>query len=459
MLLLLLACSTAPDAASPPAGAPPAGAPARPGPPPAGGLHPPGAGGPQGNLEIPVDDPLWSQLNGLLAEPHGYGEANWDDVRMRVAGHLAVLGRDRARLAVAREDWAGCAAAYTDSATRLDALKLSGSTGPPIRTALATAARRDAALCGALAGGPPPGVPGGTVAPLRARWVGLVVRARAGERVIEEAEALAADAAKVQPPSGLDLDAFADFEARHLLRVRLVEAWADAVSPFSPTEPFDYWTAAEVPRQAAGLATAAAALAAGKTLDPRAADTLPPAEAPPWTADELGSLVTGDSLVDTLGFAGPRAIGTLAKLGNKDPEHRPWLEETAAALQAAPPATVPALVAERAAQLDAKPGGIRYYAIKQLRNAAVRHLAREGHYAEALTVLAGNQPLHAQDWACPDRAAILIAMQGRLELLAGLPTTGATLDRGLAEADSFLAHVARMELERPVPPGPPGPPR
>lgn len=453
MWLLLVACTGTSDPAPPPA----PGANGPPGPPPQGG--PPGQKGPPPPLEIPVDDPLWSTLDGLLPQAQGYGEANWDDVRMRVAGHIAVLGRDRARLAVAREDWAACAAAYSDSAARLELLKLSGSTGPPIRAALLEAARRDAALCEAIGNGTQPAVPGGTVAPLRARWVGLVIRARAGERVEEEARTLATAAAAVVPPSGLDIDAFADFEARHLLRVRLVEAWADAVSPFSPTEPFDYWTGAEVPRQASGVAAAATALADGKTTDVRAADALPPASATAYSADELGSLVTGDSLIDSFGFAGPRAIGTLAKLGSTDAEHRPWLEETAAALQSAAPKDVPALVAERAAALEQKPGGIRYYAIKQLRNSAVRHLARGGHHEEALTVLAGNLPLHAQDWACPNRAGILLAMKGRLELLAGLPAAEATLTEGLAESGRFLAHVARMELERPVPPQPQGPPR
>ncbi len=447
MWFLLLACGSAPPAPSTsqvgPAGPPPAGA-RPPGP-------PGGPGGPPGSLVIPVDDPLWGQLSGLLNEPHGYGEATWDDVRMRVVGHVAVLGRDRARRAVAAGDWAGCAAAYTDSAVRMDALQLSGSSGPPIRTALAAAARRDAGFCDALGGGAVPPVGGGTVAPLRARWVQLVVRAGRGEDVRADADQLAADARAIEAPA-LDLAAFEDFEARHRLRVRLVEAWADAVSPFTPTEPFDYWTAAEVPRQSAGIAAASAALAGGASPDVRAADALVASPLPPYSADELGSLVTGDSLVDTLGFAGPKAIGTLAKLGSADAAHRPWLESTAAALQAALPAAVPALVAERAAELDAQPGGIRYYAIKQLRNTAVRHLASGGHFTEALAVLAANQPLHAQDWACPDRAAILLAMQGRLELLAGLPTAEATLDRGLAEVDSFLAHVARVEKERPAAP-------
>jgi hypothetical protein len=388
-------------------------------------------------------------MTGLLASPHEYGEANWDDVRMRVAGQLAVLDRDRARVAVAAGDWAGCAAIYGESARRLEALQLSGTVGPPIRTALVKAAQRDGGLCRGLETGSAPEPGDGTVAPLRARWVGLVLRARAGEDVRLGAETLAADARRVAAPDGLDPGAFEDFEARHRLRVRLVEAWADAVSPFSATEPFDYWTVAEVPRQAEGIALAALALAAGGTPDVRAADQLPEAARPAYTAEELGALVTGDSLVDTAGFAGPKAIGTLAKLGNTDAEHRPWLEAAAASLQAAEPSAVPALVARLAAELEQKPGGIRYYAIKQLRNSAVRHLARDGHHAEALAILATNQPLHNQDWACPNRAGILLAIQGRLELLAGLPTVGATLDRGISESEAFLAHVAKMEREGP----------
>ena len=161
----------------------------------------------------------------------------------------------------------------------------------------------------------------------------------------------------------------------------------------------------------------------------------------------LGSLVTGDSTIDTLGFAGPRAIGTLSRLGVDDPEHKPWLDATAAALEAAPAAEVPAKVAAFAAELDRFPGGIRYYAIKQLKNSAVRHLARDGHYPEALTVLATNLPLHNQDWACPDRTAILTAIEARLRVLAHDPAAAATLSRGLAEVDQFLAHTAEAEAK------------
>ncbi len=427
MLFFVAGCDEARTAAAP-----------RPDPPRPGVHEPP-------PLAIPVNDPLWANLRGLQTTARAYGEANWDDVRMRVVGHLAVLGRDRARAAALADDWAGCAARYEESAASLLAVKVSGPTGPRIRAALAAAATRDAALCRSLSDRTPPPPATGTLAPLRSRWVALVVRAEGGENVRAEAAALAATARAVVPPPDLSLDGFASFEERHALRVRLVEAWADAVSPFSPTEPFDYWTAAEVPRQAAGIAAAAEKVAAGAPALPRAPDQLPPPPHVPYTATELGALVTGDSLVDTLGFAGPRAIGTLSRLGTDDPEHLPWLTEVAAALEAEPPGGVPALVALRAAELDRFNGGIRYYAIKQLRNTAMRHLARDGRHEEALAILAANRPLHNQDWACPDREAILTAIEARLRLLAGDSSAAATAERGVAEVAAFLAHVAMQE--------------
>ena len=446
MLLLLLACATPPQAPDPdrppPLGGPPVGS---------------------GELVIPVDDPAWRGLSGLLDNPRAYGESSWDDVRMRVAGHLALAGRDRARLAAQHGDWAACAIAYRDNALALGTLKLSGKIGPPIRAALVGAAERDGALCAAVATKAAPTVGSGLIAPLRARWVSLVVRGEAGEGVGQEAALLAADARAVRAPVGLDLDAFGDFEARHALRVRLVEAWADAVSPFSPTEPFSYWTAAEIPRQAAGIAAAAAAVATGGAPGLGAADAVPPAARLPYSVAELGSLVTGDSTVDTLGFAGPRAIGSLARLGADDEEHLPWLRETAAELDAADPGDVPAIVERRAARLAEFPGGIRYYAVKQLRNTATRHLAGAGHYAEALAVVVGHGPLHAQDWACPDRSGILALMASRLLFRADDPGASDALDRADAAIAAFLVHVGTAEANpRPVPgpPGarPPGPP-
>ena len=49
---------------------------------------------------IPADSPAWRHDPGGFVPDHNfYGERSWDGVRMRVAGHIAVMERDRARLA------------------------------------------------------------------------------------------------------------------------------------------------------------------------------------------------------------------------------------------------------------------------------------------------------------------------------------------------------------------------
>ena len=48
---------------------------------------------------IPADSPAWRHDPGGFVPDHNfYGERTWDGVRMRVAGHLSVIERDRARL-------------------------------------------------------------------------------------------------------------------------------------------------------------------------------------------------------------------------------------------------------------------------------------------------------------------------------------------------------------------------
>jgi hypothetical protein len=97
--------------------------------------------------------------------------------------------------------------------------------------------------------------------------------------------------------------------------------------------------------------------------------------------------------------------------------------------------------------------------VKQARNAGVRALASRGAYREARTLLASSWPLHAQDWACPDRAAILRAIEGRLLLVERDPGADAALDAALVEADRFLEHVAARDAAGPRFPGPgAGPP-
>ncbi len=441
---LLAACAPAAGPAAT-GGAPPSGPPGGPSP-----------GGAQGSLVIPADEPSWARLHGLLDHPAGYGEASWDDVRMRVLGHVATIGRDRARARAQQGDLAGCAAAYRDTAARLEAIPAASKTGVPIRAALLAAATRDAAFCDALARGEAPTDPGTGIASLRARWHALALRAGRGEDVHADAVTLAAAARAVVPPS-LDLDGFADFEARHRLRVLLVEAYVDAIDPLRPAEPWGYWEPAEVTRVAEAIARASDALAPGVAAAPEA--LVPPTVRVPFTAEGLGALPTGDSLVDVVGFPGPRAIGSLAVLSLEDPTHRAWLDTSAARLEALPDAEARALLEELVAKLDAEPYGSRYYNVKQARNAGVRALASRGAYREARTLLASSWPLHAQDWACPDRAAILRAIEGRLLLVERDPGADAALDAALVEADRFLEHVAARDATGPRFPGPgAGPP-
>jgi hypothetical protein len=360
-------------------------------------------------------------MSGFVPDPGFYGEHSWDDVRMRVVGHVAVIGRDLARAKAMRQDWAGCAAAYGASAARVERIATATSTGAPIKAALLAAAKRDASLCDALARKQPPPPTDGTVAPLR--------RALVAARLAGEPDPVTPP---VPPDASLRREAWDDFDDRHALRVRLVQAYADAVDPFAPSDPWGPWTGDEVQRQAALLASLSAAYQPRLQAAPEG-----------FSSEELGALPTGDTLVDTAGFAGPNAIGKLAVRGLDDRAHRGWLEDQAGRLNAAPAERVPELLGQLVATLDQSPHRSRYYNVKQARNAGVRVLARRGDYAGALAVLRTNWPLHHQDWACPDRAAILHAIEGRLLLLAGDEGAEAKLDEALADADAFLSDIAR----------------
>ena len=76
-----------------------------------------------------------------------------------------------------------------------------------------------------------------------------------------------------------------------------------------------------------------------------------------------------------------------------------------------------------------------------LRNEGVRVLAAHGHYDLARQVLAMNFPLHHQDWECPNREGILIALDARLAALDGAENTDALLKKARQASDAFLAQV------------------
>ncbi len=494
-LAVLLACG---DGAAPEPVATPQDAP--PGAPPGGGpqqdqgqKHPP----------LPADNPVWDwNAGGFVSDFGWYGEKSWDDVRMRVAGHLGVIGRDRARLAASQGDLVGAAAAYTELADALAAFP----TPPPgpaaeIHASLTAAARRDAALCAALARGEAPAA-GDGLAGLRARVLALALKATPEAQDAAEARAVR-DALLAQLPLDpeLDLDSFTDFDDRHKLRVRLFAAALDAVDPLGYTDPWGYWEATERRRQALTLYAAAGALAAlpeaqddtkrlaehlhGASPDLSALPRLqwPTALAAAWThpspgftAEGLGGLPTGDTLIDVAAQPGPRAIGSLSRMGLDDPEHRAALEVEAKALNEAlrlSPDTTLKRIDDWVSRIDAAGHGSRYYNIKQARNEAVRRLAEAGQTRLALVVVRQSWPLHHQDWACPNREGILRAVEARLLALAGDPGAAAALQTAWSSSLDFLRQVDAAEtagpgagLKPPAPGpisggrsgGPPGPP-
>ena len=386
---------------------------------------------------------------------------------MRVAGHLSAAGRDRARLKAQQGDLAGAAAAYHELVEILaDISAPEEGIAAQINGLLLAAAQRDAALLQALAAGEAPSTQGEGLDVLRARYLGLAQRSAAGQDVSADAAALQEDLKPfLEPRPDLDLDAFTDFTARHELRVRLFEAYLDSLDPLGISERWGYWEADEITRQALLLGLAAGELggtdwsalaqealvgeipAAAEPLQrpSRLADALVSRDQEPeFTVDGLGWLPTGDSLIDLAGHPGPRAIGTLQKMGLDDTEHRVWLEQTAATLNAtlaAAPLETAQTGREAVQWLDGHSHGSRFYNVKQARNALVRQLARAGHFDVAASVLADNHPLHHQDWACPNRAGILSAIEGRLLAEAGSAQADAVLARALTEGSDFLSEV------------------
>jgi len=169
---------------------------------------------------------------------------------------------------------------------------------------------------------------------------------------------------------------------------------------------------------------------------------------------------TGDSLIDVGGEPGPRAIGTLERLGLDDEAHTAWLEEERVVMNKRwkdDPAAVVDDIQRLVKRLNQYAHGSRYYNIKQVRNAGVRQLARAGRPDLARLVLQTNRPLHHQDWACPNRAGILLALEGRLLAVAGDEAAPTVLASAAAAARSFLDDVNRAAtgaMPMPTRPGP-----
>lgn len=441
------------------------------------GPPPPGGEGPSGSRDqgqqhppLPADIPVWDwDAGGFVPDFGWYGEHSWDDVRMRVAGHLAVAGRDKARVLAAAGELTAAQAVQADLAETLGAIEVSSSeVAARIQAILVAASTRDAALYGALAAGQAPADGGDGLAAARARYLGLAQRYDAGASPADlqrELDPLMAELRVLgQPRNDLDLAGFDDFNDRHELRVRLFDAAFDAADPLGLSEPWGYWESQELARQVAVLDQAVQALRDGP---PDALAGTPavgwpsllaerevsPGQTAAFTAEGLGWLPTGDSLIDVAAEPGPMAIGTLEKLGLEDADHAAWLAERADALNAAlaaDPSTVRPLITAMTAHFDAMGHGSRYYNIKQARNEAVRQLARAGHPELALDILRDNLPLHHQDWACPNREGILLSLEGRLLAEAGQRDPAlAALDAAMDAGRAFLANADAAQVAGP----------
>ena len=386
---------------------------------------------------IPANSPAWRHDPGGFVPDHNfYGERSWDGVRMRVAGQLAVIERDRARLAAQSATGRPEAAKiYRKLAADLSGL-IPSSGGPEteIPTLARDAALRDAAL---LEGRAPDGVGGiaGVRSALYRHQQDGSLNATVGAELRKELEKVAS---AIQFPA---IDQFDDFDDRHAMRVKLWSLYLDAVDPVEFTEPWGYFDAAAHTRMVQHLDRAIASAAGLPVQSVEGVEGR-------FTLDGSGGMPTGDSLIDVAGQPGPKAIGTLEKLGLDDPKHRQWVEDTVFVLNSKlkeNPGGVLSVVHTRAAHLDGMGHGSRYYNIKQLRNEAVRQLANAGHYAVARQVLQMNFPLHHQDWECPNREGILVAIDGRLAASAGFADAGDRLTRARMLSDAFLKEVNAAE--------------
>jgi hypothetical protein len=335
------------------------------------------------------------------------------------------------------------------------------------------AARRDAALMSGLHTGHI-SVGGEGIAKFRAEYLTLALIYREnpdGSRVRHEATSLMTRL-RAYGESGyerFDHLLFKDFDGRHDLRVRLWREQLNATDPIGLDEPWGHFSESEVRRQAAALYAAAALLSGQKpgmdadwtgewpdlkNVDPVywpsevARSMTMKDQAAVFTAEGIGRMPTGDSLIDVAGEPGPGAIGKLERLGLDDPAHLQWLEDTALVLNqmlAENPGGVVSVVKSRTDHLNQMTHGSRYYNVKQIRNDAVRQLARAGRPRLARQVLAMNFPLHHQDWECPNREGILKAIDGRLAVEGRQNEAEDLLIEARRSSDAFLAEISKVD--------------
>lgn len=389
-----------------------------------------------------ADDPTWTRADSFRRTPREYDQPSWDHVRGIVATHLAISGRDLARLHGAREEWKACAEAYTGAAADVRAVNVTEPDVLAVRDQLAADLDRDAALCAALAAGTAPPEVGTGLAAARARVLGIGLRAVAGADVRREAAA-AADALRTQAVAGFSPPPPSASASPAEKQLWLVRAWGDTVDPLVVTDPWGPWTLEEPRRQAAALAATLDAIASGdhKSLHLRPAASLRP-QPQTWTAAEFTRIAQRDAWADVGGFATPHVNAQL------DLDTAAWTETNgalAARWSKLREGEVPRAVRRAVAAQDDHPEGLRWFEALALQNGAIRQLARAGHYLEALDVLRDQSPPRGLDWFSPNRAGVLLGLEGRLRLLSGDREAHRKLREARAEALAFLTFVHMCE--------------
>lgn len=435
-LVLGLACRSAPKPAPKPKAEPKVAAAEKPAPP----LPALPIAAVQGG-RISADDPAWAAADGYRHTAAEYREPDWDHVRLHAVEHLAITGRDLARMHASRREWADCAREYAAAAAAVTAVPLADPAVTPVRDVLAAGLTRDAALCDALAKGTPPAAPTDGLAGFRSRYFALAQRAAKGEDVRGAARDLgvelhnSATTTLVSPPP-----AASDAPAAQALW--LARAWDDTVDPVAVTEPWGAWTVEERPRQIAGLQQAIEAMVGGETrgleLRPAAAVAPQPVR---WDAASFAPIPLFDAWVDLGGFAAPHVVPQV----DLPADHEAQLDALVPRWGSMREGEVVRALRLSLADLKGRSESERYFGTLQLQNGVVRNLARGGHYHEVLEVLADESPPRGMDWFAPDRSAVLLGLEGRLRLLSGDAAAEEKLRAAMAESQSFLTFIAMCE--------------
>jgi hypothetical protein len=431
---------------------------------------------------IPSDNPIWEwDAKGFVPDFGWYGEHSWADVRMRVMGHIATAGRDHARMAAQDNNLEEAALRYLRLTELLGAIPIpSSGHAHDLAIELKRAAERDYQITMSLSNGVAPEANETTgLDNLRIRYYAVAL-----DPSPEKAQALQDELMPylVTDPS-LNISGFSDFTERHTLRVRLFEAYSEALDPIGLSERWGYWTDTERIRQALCIGWALGKLGGNDWEEKLSefqktplsepefnqhnaiywpslmAETLTSEDMQPtFDFEEFAWLPTGDSLIDVTGQPGPKAIGELMILGVNDQEYQHWLTPHLMTMKTSADNNQP-LIIEVKRLVDALNEqynhGSLFYNLKQIRNASVRQLARKGHFEEAYAAHQLNFPLHHQDWACPNRDGLLKALGGRLLAEANHKDADAELLSSIESSLTFLEKVTLAEkgqINGPKPP-------